>query len=421
MSFRRSFLTVFKKELLELLRDRRALFFLLAPPFILPGMALCGGVFIGVQAAGWLTQGFHVAVARPEAAPALVDELAQSASLHVVDSPVQGEAASEWGDVMVLLTMPEDFQERIANDETAYITLTTRDGTWTTGLAAAAVRSAVQRYGSKLRDERLNARGLSQDWLTPVIIGEEQAPTEGVAQPVAVGGGGGDNSLGALFLPLAVTSWLVGGGMGLIIDTTVGEKERRTMEALLLTPASRLGIVAGKLAVVFVASMAVMSLWLIEGIVLSVIGTAGPAFMAVGEGTLNLGEVLAQSTGQVLTLIFYLILLLLPFIVTLNSLMMAWSTFAASYRESNMILFLLQLALPILVIISVFSLPANVSLGWYLTPMMGVIIAIRDLFTGVLVPVDLVAAVTGGMVWATLSLLLAAYIYSREWALVRGL
>ena len=44
-----------------------------------------------------------------------------------------------------------------------------------------------------------------------------------------------------IFLPLAVTSWLLGGGMGLVLDTTVGEKERQTIENLLVTPANRNG------------------------------------------------------------------------------------------------------------------------------------------------------------------------------------
>jgi sodium transport system permease protein len=439
MSFRRAFVTVFKKELRELVRDKRALLFLLAPPFILPAIAICGAVFIGAQAIGWMTQGFQVAVINSDAAPALVQEIEYNESIQLVDPPEAGAGAADWGDVMVIVALPENFDEQIENDETAYITMTTRDATWATGLAASAVRASIEHYNDRLLSERLDDRGLDRQWLEPVIIGQERARTTGIAQPVGIAAGGdsddaaegasgvtassstGDNtSLGAFFLPLAVTSWLVGGGLGLIIDTTVGEKERRTMEALLLTPASRLGIVTGKLTVVFVASMAVMSVWLVEGVLLTVAGSAGPALL--GQGTqLSTGDLLLESTGQALVLVFYLVLLILPFVVTLNSLMMAWCTFASSYKESNLVLFLLQLALPILVIVSIFSVPSDVSLAWLLTPIMGTIIAIRDLFSGVLMPADLILAVGGGVFWAALSLWMAAYIFSREWALVRGI
>ncbi|GAB4437891.1 MAG: hypothetical protein Kow00120_05300 [Anaerolineae bacterium] len=425
MSFRHVFLTVFKKEMTELLRDRRALLFLLAPPFILPALALCGGLFVGVQAVNWATQGFPIAVENPEAAPELAAWLAASGSLRLVDPP-GGEG---WGDTLLVLAFPDDFATRVAREETASVTMTTRDSTWTTGLAASAVRGVIARYNAALIDARLAARDLDRSWLTPVTIGEAQAPTEAVAQAVAVGGGegGGAGGLGdpgalsTLFLPLAVTSWLVGGGLGLIVDTTVGEKERRTMEALLLTPASRLGIVAGKLAVVFIASVVVMSLWLAEGVLLSVVVGAAPALPAIQEGALSAADVLLQSGAQVARLVFYLVLLLLPFIVMLNSLVMAWCTFASGYRESNLLLFVVQLALPALVILAVFSLPADVGAGWYLTPLFGTVIAIRDLFSGVLLPARLAVALLSGVVYAALAMALAAYIYSREWALVRGL
>ncbi|NJL95285.1 MAG: hypothetical protein HC915_16980, partial [Anaerolineae bacterium] len=50
MRFRTVYRIVFRKELRELLRDRRALFWLFAPPILLPGIALCAGLFIGTQA-----------------------------------------------------------------------------------------------------------------------------------------------------------------------------------------------------------------------------------------------------------------------------------------------------------------------------------------------------------------------------------
>ncbi len=421
MGFWQVFRTVFDKELRELLRDRRALLFLLAPPFVLPAIAICGGLFVGVQMVNWATQGFPVAVVNRDAAPELVSWLEASDSLKLVEPP--GEVG--WGEVLMVLTLPEDFEARVAREETAFVTMTLRDGAWTTGLAASAVRGVINQYNAALVDRRLESRDLDRTWLAPVVIGQEQAPTEGVTEAVAVGGGtgadGAGGSLSALFLPLAVTSWLVGGGLGLIVDTTVGEKERRTMEALLLTPASRLGIVAGKLAVVFIASVVVMSLWLLEGVFLSVFAGAAPALLAVQEGAVSVGDLVAQSGAQVLRLVFYLALLLLPFIVMLNSLVMAWCTFASSYRESNLLLFVIQLALPALVILAVFSLPSDAGMGWYVTPLLGTIVAIRDLFSGLLLPARLAAALLSGVGYAGLSMALAAYVYSREWALVRGL
>lgn len=418
MTFRAVFRTVFMKEFRELIRDKRALFFLLAPPFILPALFLCLGLFISVQAVGSLSQGLPVAVVNRDAAPALFEQIESNATIRLMDPPAEGE---DWGEVLAVLEIPENFTGQIEQEETVQLNLILRDGSWNTTIAASAVRMIVMEYIGELVDERLAARGLDRGWLDPVHLAEKQAPTQGVG--LASGGGEGTGTAGfsSLFLPLAVTWWLVGGGLGLLIDTTVGEKERRTMEALLLTPASRFGIVAGKLGVVFLASLMVMSLWLLEGVLLSVLSSVGPAFPAMQAGTLSAGEVVFKSLGQALEMIFFLLWLVLPFVILLNALMMAWCTFASNYRESNLVLFILQLALPALVFISVFSVSPDAGIGWYFVPLMGTIIAIRDLFSGVLLPVDLIAATIAGVMWAGLSLGLAAYIFSREWALVRGL
>ncbi|MBN1284991.1 MAG: ABC transporter permease [Anaerolineae bacterium] len=417
MTFRTVFKTVFIKEMRELLRDKRALFFLLAPPFLLPGLFLCMALFIGVQAVNSLTQGFPAAVVNPDAAPALFEAIEQDGAIRLVDPPAEGAA---WGEVLVVLTIPEDFEAKVESAQSVRLTLTVRDGAWNTTLAAAALRTVITNYIGRLIDERLAARGLDRGWLDPVDLEEVQAPTQGLGQ--GEGEGSGTGGFAGLFLPLAVTWWMVGGGLGLLMDTTVGEKERRTMEALLLTPASRIGIVAGKLGVVFLASLAVMGLWLLEGVFLVMLSSMGPALPAMQMGnSVATGEVLSQGAGQTLTLVFFLLWLVLPFIVILNALMMAWCTFASNYRESNLVLFILQLGLPALVFVAVFSVPSDAGIGWYFLPIMGLIVAIRDLFSGVLLPIDLIAATVAGVMWAALSLALAAYIYSREWALVRGL
>jgi ABC-type Na+ efflux pump permease subunit len=219
--------------------------------------------------------------------------------------------------------------------------------------------------------------------------------------------------LGAIFLPLAVTSWLVGGGLGLIVDTTVGEKERQTIESMLVTPASRIGIVLGKLTAVFIASLVVMGLWMIEGAFLSLVGDIGPKLVAQGTSSVDVAALVAQSGRDIGSLILILLFLMIPFIVVLNSLVMAFCSFANSYRESNVFLFLLQLILPAMVLLSVFSIGPNAGAGWYAAPILGTIIAIRDLFSQSLTASGLLLAVVTTSAYAVGALLLASYVYSR--------
>jgi sodium transport system permease protein len=202
----------------------------------------------------------------------------------------------------------------------------------------------------------------------------------------------------------------------------VGEKERQTIESVLVTPASRIGVVIGKLSAVFIASLVVMGLWMLEGVFLSIVGEVGPKMLAAqGNGGMDLMTAVAQSGRDIGSLIVILLMLLLPFIVVLNSLVMAFCSFASSYRESNVFLFLLQLILPALVLLSVFSIGPDAGIGWYAAPILGTIVAIRDLFSQTLVAGGLALAVGSTTLYAIGALALASYVYSREWALVRGI
>src|SRR5215813_12348197 len=107
MSIWSIFRVVFAKEMRELLRDRKALFWLLAPPIILPAIALIAVAFIGTQTAHFITQGFPVAVVNGNAAPGFVQSLKRSGVLIVTEL----SAGATDPDALITLTLPDDFQK----------------------------------------------------------------------------------------------------------------------------------------------------------------------------------------------------------------------------------------------------------------------------------------------------------------------
>ncbi|MBN2302900.1 MAG: ABC transporter permease [Anaerolineae bacterium] len=425
MRLRQVYWIVLRKELRELLRDKRSLFWLFAPPIILPGLALCAGVFIGAQAIRIMNDGFPVRIEHAERAPGLLEAFEADDATYLVDPPSDPDS-DPFGDALVLVTVPDDFWEQVTRGETASLQLLTRDNSIITHLAQGAVRGVIGSYKDDLVDQRLADQGLTRAWLEPFTVNEyQQRPSSAVA---GMGGSGedddegGGNILATIFLPLAVTSWLVGGGIGLITDTTVGEKERQTIENLLVTPASRAGIVLGKLTVVFLASVVVMSLWMTEGVVLNALSNAGPELVDADSLTpTSTLDILLNSGGGVLGLVGALTVLIIPFIVMLNGLVMAWCARAANYREANLFMVLLQLGLPASILLTIFSLPANVGTTIYAIPFFGTIVAIRDLFSSTLPTTGLIINVGTGLVYATLSIMLAAWVFNKEWSVTRGL
>lgn len=410
-SIRRDFWIVFRKELRELLRDRRSLFWLFAPPIILPGIAICAALFIGTQAVRLAEEGVAVAVDNPTEAPDLVDRLDNGDTTFLVEDE---------DDALIIVAIPDDFQENLDAGMTANVELVTRDASVITLFASGAVRVVIDEYSRELRDQRLESQGVTEAWLTPISIGESRR-----ASASSVTGNDEDSApspIATIFLPLAVTSWLIGGGMGLVLDSTVGEKERQTIENMLVTPANRIGIVLGKMTVVFLASMLVMGMWLTEGVLLNGLSGAGGELADMDNpGLGDIAQLLLENSDNIIGLVIALLAMIIPFTVMLNALVMAWCAYAANYREANLFMVLIQLGLPATVLLTVFSFPANVAEIVYAVPLFGTIIAIRDLFSTTLSIGDLVINIVSTIIYAMASISLAAWVFGREWSLTRGL
>jgi sodium transport system permease protein len=420
MRFNHVYRIIFVKEFRELIRDRRALFWLFAPPIVLPMIALCAILFISIQTVKIADEGFPILIENGAQAPDLVRWLEAEGNIRLVDAPPHPEQ-DPFGEAILIVSLPPDFEKQLQETHSTSIELITRDNAATTLLGQSLVQAIIESYSDDLLDQRLSAQGLTREWLNPIQIKEgRRVSTESVA--VASDQEGGGSFLSTLFLPLVVTSWMLGGGIGLIVDTTVGEKERKTIENLLVTPASRAGVVMGKMTVVFIASMAVLGLWLAEGLLISTLSAAAPALAEMESlGTSQIVQVLLESSGNVLKLILALLVLVVPFTAMLNSLVIAWCAYAANYREANLFMILLQLALPASVLLTIFSLPARISLGVYAIPFFGTIVAIRDLFGSALPPLGLTINFVTALVYAAASVGLAAWMFNQEWSLTRGI
>ena len=101
---------------------------------------------------------------------------------------------------------------------------------------------------------RLTTRGENATILHPVAI-----ELEDVATDTERGG-----SLISAILPLVIGIWMVSGAMPAALDTTAGEKERKSLEPLLINPVQRWQIMTGKMITTMVFAMASLALTLVS-------------------------------------------------------------------------------------------------------------------------------------------------------------
>ena len=164
----------------------------------------------------------------------------------------------------------------------------------------------------KLRElEVLKRLGGNPSMLKPIDIVELK--DHATAREVSGNKYGG---MGAYFIVfLAFT-----GCMAVAVDTAAGEKERGTLEAMLVTPASFMGVAAGKLIFIFIMGMiAVLST--IGGIVIMVLGSGG-------DSGFNISDVGAVS-------LIGIVILLIALVFFFASILFTFSILAKSNKEAH--------------------------------------------------------------------------------------
>ena len=312
------------KEILSTLRDTRAIVSNLVIPLVLLPVVmlglplLMGGLF--QREATTITE---LALQGAEHLPAELAAAieAQAAVLVPVDD---AEAAVRADRYPAGLIVEPGFAESIAGGGRGEVVIVVKEANLRAELNAGKLRSAVDAFRRGVVAERLVGAGIDPTVLEPVTVRTRDASTEA------------ERSSGQLawLIPFFIAIWTLTGGQMTAIDATAGEKERGTLEVLLVTPVRRGEVVVGKfLAVVtFGLSAAIMA---IVGFVLGGTVLRRLFLPLIGEQ----GGEMAAMMGGTLTITPLTILLLVVSSVLMASvvaaLLMSVTLFARSFKEAQ--------------------------------------------------------------------------------------
>jgi sodium transport system permease protein len=170
-----------------------------------------------------------------EHAPALVDWLRQQAGVEVVDGPQDAERAVRDRDEDLVVVIPSDFAKRFRASRPAPVKIVADGSRNTARPKVQRVRSLMQRYSAEIGSLRLIGRGVSPAIATALQI--EDVEVSSAQQRAATI---------LSFLPLFIVIAAFTGGMQIATDSTAGERERGSLEPLLVNPAPRAAIASGK-------------------------------------------------------------------------------------------------------------------------------------------------------------------------------
>lgn len=380
--------TVYFKELRESLRDRRSLLnVFVIGPFLGPVLFI---LLINVVASRELEKAdrpLPVTVIGAEYAPNFVAALRQSGIR--VDPPVADpEQAVRDQRIELALRIPERFGADWEAGRVAQVELLFDSSRREASGSVERLRAVVRGYTARIGALRLVMRGLSPAVGQPLVIAERDQST-----PQARG------ALLFAMLPYMLVFATFLGSMSLAVDATAGERERQSLEPLLVNPVPRGQILLGK--VLAAASFSACSV-LLSVTAFAIAGRFVP--MEKLDMTLQLG---AAFVAQVLPLMLPLVFL----IAVLQTLVAAY---ARNFREAQTQLGILQL-LPMIPSMLLMVMPFKPQLWMYGVPLVGQQLIITQLLRAEAVGAAervlcfVVTALTGWLVY-----LMARRLYASE-------
>lgn len=252
----RGIFTVFRKEFLENLRDRRILLSALVFGPVLGPVLLTGVLQLSVsKGEATYEQQMTLPVVGAEHAPNLMAVL-ESQNIKIeprkLDEP-QIRAAIASREVKVVLRVPPEYAGRWSRSEPAAVEVFADSSDQFGGDASAdRVSRVINAYSRQISQTRLLLRGVDPTSTTAVVIHDVDVSTPASRAIFALG----------MLSYLTIFAMLFG-GMYLAIDATAGERERGSLESLLTAPMPRHYLIYGKIAATAAYMLISMALTLI--------------------------------------------------------------------------------------------------------------------------------------------------------------
>jgi sodium transport system permease protein len=327
-SLMQSALRVFLKELLDALRDRRTLLVVFASSVALGPLVLVlisqlvGSMEKRAEARVIVVQGI-------EHAPGLRNFLErQTYTIQAAPPDFEQQLKdSKLGDPV--LVVPADFEALQARGEAPVVELMSSSGNQRANAGSGRVLRLLQAYNREQAQLRLAVRGIP-----PATLEAMQIEERDLADP------GARAAQLAVMVPYFVMMAVLYGALNAALDTTAGERERGSLEPLLMNPAPRWALVLGKWGAVASVGMMIA--------VLSCMSFLPAQWLLRSE---TLAAVFQFGLREAL----WFIGLLLPLAALVSALLMAIAIRCKSFKEAQANATVVILAVSLLPLMTLFN------------------------------------------------------------------
>jgi sodium transport system permease protein len=342
--------TIWTKELVDALRDRKALMTILISPVLT--LIMVYGVIHFLVFLKKESQEITLYVTEIDQAQPLMAWLNEE-GIETKRAPDNAIEAVRDHKIELLLSLGEDFAQEFNKLQIPEIELIYDQTRKEISGKVVNVKIAIRRWGNNIGALRLIARGVSPQMAIPIQIVDTDVS---------------EQRSGAAFLfgivAMIITIMVFSSSVGVSVDMMAGEREKRSLEPLLLSPVSRMSLLAGKWLTAVVITLGVIVL-----INLSL-------FFLIPQ--LPLDQIGVRTELKFIDSV-YLVLIALPLILLSTIIQLLVSIFSKSFKEAQSYIALL-LILPIL--IGYYVIWSDIPQAWqYWVPVMGSQNLMEDILT----------------------------------------
>ena len=380
---------VFFKEVLDNLRDRRSISSSLLTPVFMPVFLIALIMVVGKSLIRETAESpLLLPVSGAEYASDLIAFLKEN-DVEILPAPADPRAAVREGQVNLVLMISKEYGSRMSQGLPAGLDVVLDTSRQSASADVQRLRNLLLFYEGMLGNMRLQARGVDPGLTNVLTINSVDMATP--------------QSQSTIFLnmmPFLLIMTIFLGSMYVVIDATAGERERGSLEPLLINPVYRSEFVLGKYLASLPFSVFSLALTLL--------------LFGIGFNLIPLEEYVGfkMRIGQdVLLNIFWLCI---PMVLLASALQMVVATFTRSFKEAQTYLSFLPLMLGLPGAFMGF-LPVKSSLTAMLVPTYGQSILINQFLRAETIQPDnitLVSATT--LALALLLLLISMRLYGRE-------
>ena len=370
--------TIYRKEIVDALRDRRTMMAVLASSVLMGPLVLLAisGLVASLEANA---EQREVVFAGIDRAPTLVNFLARQ-TYTVKPAPADYEQQLRQATLAdAVVVVPDDFEAALVRGEAPIIEIVSDSANQRSQASAGRVSRLLEGFSRERATLTLALRGVSPDALEPIRVADRDLASTQTRATQITG-----------ILPFFVLMAVLTGALNAALDTTAGERERGSLEPLLMNPAERWVLVLGKWGAVASVGMLIAVL-------------ACFSFLP-GQWLLRSDTLAAMFQYGVHEVMLFLVVLL-PFAAAVSALLMAVAIRCKTFKEAQASTTVVMLAASLLPLINVFSLGEESP--WYLwVPALAQNLLMTHVLKGeaftleqLAVPTAICALLAAGSVW----------------------